>query len=199
MDHKERTERLVEEVLDLAARENKLTCFTIGNTAKVDDNGLYFTPVRNTSIMVSTGCIVCGVQQAIDAAKMVDGKVDYIMVDAEKKVSDSMSLSGAPANVERAVHEVVKRSTLWIYKGNDIAVEAVDSLLGYLYITKDKLRGLGGKKVTILGAGNLGCKLALKLVERGAEVTITRLRSCRTTCPGCHSTYRRTGPSLPRA
>lgn len=38
----------------------------------------------------------------------------------------------------------------------------------------DPPRGIGGKRVVIIGAGNLGSKLALKLVERGADVVITR-------------------------
>ncbi|MFH1877224.1 MAG: NAD(P)-binding domain-containing protein [Candidatus Omnitrophota bacterium] len=172
MEYIKEIEKLLGEIRSLAAREGKLSGFTIGNTAKNGDNGLFLTPVRNTSIMVVAGVIVYSVRQAIDAAMIVDGRVDYIMVDAEKKVADAMSLSGKPANVERAVRESVKSSALWIYKGNDVAVEAMDSFLSY--ITKDSLRGIGGRKVAILGAGNLGCKLALKLVERGADVVITR-------------------------
>ncbi len=172
MEYKKHTEEIVEKVLKIARYENKLSGFCIGNTAKIDKNGLYFTPLRHTAVMVIAGAIVYSEKQAIDIARIVDGKVNYILVDAEKKIPDAMSLAGEPANVERAVREVIKKSTLWVYKGNDIAVEAIDGLLSYL--TKDFLRGIGGKKVTILGAGNLGCKLALKLVERGAHIFITR-------------------------
>ena len=122
--------------------------------------------------MVAGGVIVYSEKQAIDIAKTVDGKVQYILVDAEKKIPAEMSLHGETANVERAVREVVQESTLWIYKGNDLTVDAVDALLTQL--TKKSVRGIGGAKVCILGAGNLGAKLALKLVERGALVTITR-------------------------
>lgn len=172
MDYKERTKELVKKVLEIARKENKLSGFCIGNTTKIDNEGLFFTPIRNTSIMVVAGVIVYSIRQAVDVSEIVDGKVDYVLVDAEKKISDKMSLSGNSANVERSVREVIAKSVLWIYKGNDIAVDAIDSFLTYL--TKDSLRGLGGKKITILGAGNLGCKLALKLVERGACVFITR-------------------------
>lgn len=172
MGYKRQIEELVERVIGIAKAKNKVSGFCIGNTAKVDKSGMYFTPVRNTSRMVIAGAIVYGERQAIDVAKVVDGKVDYILVDTEKKVPARMSRAGTPANVERAVRETVKRSTLWVYKGNDLAVEAVDSSLSYL--TKDLLGGIGGRKIAILGAGNLGCKLALKLVERGAHVFITR-------------------------
>ena len=125
--------------------------------------------------MVLGGVIVYSESQAIEIAKALDGEVDYVLVDAEKKIPAEMSLSGGAANVERAVREAVKKSKLWIYKGNDLSVEAVDTLLTEL--TKDRVRGVGSAKVTILGAGNLGSKLALKLVERGAHVTITHPQS----------------------
>ncbi len=172
MTYIEKTKKLVAQVALLAKQQKKLAGFTIGNTAKVDQAGLYFTPLRQTTLMVSAGVIVYSERQAIEAAKIADGRVDYILVDAEKKVADEMSCSGEPANVERAVREHIAKSTLWIYKGNDLAVEAVDGLITEL--TKTQVQGVGGKKVAILGAGNLGCKLALKIVERGGHVYMTR-------------------------
>lgn len=172
MDYKQNTEELVKKIIDSAQAENKLSGFCIGNTAKFDERGLYFTPVRNALRMVVAGVIVYSEQQAVDIVKIIDGRVDYVLVDAEKKIPERMSRSGEPANVERAVRETIKKSSLWSYKGNDLAVEALDGLLTYL--TKDSISGIGGKKVVILGAGNLGAKLAIKLVERGARVFITR-------------------------
>ncbi|HLF88186.1 MAG TPA: NAD(P)-binding domain-containing protein [Anaerolineales bacterium] len=172
MTYKRKATDLVQKAAAIARSEGKLSGFTIGNTAKIDKDGLYFTPLRRTSLMVTAGVIVYSERQAIDIARIADGQVQYILVDAEKKVSQEMSRSGEPGNVERAVRETVKKSKLWIYKGNDLAVEAVDILITQL--TKNELQGIGGKKVTILGAGNLGCKLALRLVERGAHVFITR-------------------------
>ena len=163
---------IVENISEIARAEGKKTGFTIGNTAKKSEEGLYFTPIRNSILMVLGGIIVYSESQAIEIAKALDGKVDYILVDAEKKIPAEMSLLGEPANVERAVRESIKESRLWIYKGNDLSVEAVDTLLTEL--TKNRITGIGAAKVTILGAGNLGAKLALKLVERGAQVTVTQ-------------------------
>jgi len=163
---------LVEKLIHASSLEGKLTGFMIGNTAKFDSNGLYFTPIRKTESFIVGGVVVYTQKQAIDIAKTVDGKVQYILVDAEKKIPDEFSLTGEPANIERAVREVVKNSTLWIYKGNDLTIDAIDAFLSQL---KNKsLQGLGGAKITILGAGNIGVKLAIKLVERGALVKITR-------------------------
>lgn len=172
MNYIKQTQKILRRIIDISQTEKKLSGFCIGNTAKMDANGLYFTPFRNTNIMVIGGVVVYSEKQAIEIAKTIDGKVQYILVDAEKKIPGVMSLSGEPANIERAVREAIQKSKLWVYKGNDLSVDAVDNLLSYL--TKDDLRGIGGKKIAILGAGNIGCKLALKLVERGAKVVITR-------------------------
>ncbi len=171
MPYKEKIEGLLAEILKRAKDKGKLSGFTIGNTAKIDHYGLYCTPLRETTIMVTAGAIVYSEEQAIDIARIVDGKVDYILVDAEKKIPNERDPQEL-ANIERAVRENTKNSTLWIYKGNDLCVDAVDGLLAQL--TKKSVRGIGGKKVAILGAGNIGFKLALRLVERGAEVVITR-------------------------
>ena len=172
MGYKKDTQALIKKIKFIADSKNKLTGFCIGNTAKINKEGLYFTPIRDTEHMVLGGVIVCSEKQAMDIVKLVDGKVDYILVDSEKKIPDKFSLDGVLANVERAVREVITKSTLWIYKGNDLSAESIDLLLAYL--TRDTLRGIGGKKIAILGAGNLGCKLALSLVERGGNVFVTR-------------------------
>jgi hypothetical protein len=168
----ERFTHLMKQIRDLAKATGKPSGFSIGNTAKVGKGEFYLTPLRNTASMVIGGVIVFSEKQAMTVSKKIDGKVDYVMVDVEKKVSNDGSLSGEPANVERAVRENIKKSEIWTYKGNDLSVDALDGFIAC--ITKDDLRGVGGKKIAILGAGNLGCKLALRLVERGANVWISR-------------------------
>jgi len=171
MPYKREIEEVIGKVMDKAKQQNKLSGFTIGNTTKIDHHGLYRTPLRETTIMVTAGAIVYSEQQAVDIAKIADGKVDYILVDAEKKIPNEQDPSEL-ANIERVVRETVNRSTLWVYKGNDLCVDAVDGLL--MQLSKTSVRGIGGKKIAILGAGNIGFKLALRLVERGVHITITR-------------------------
>jgi hypothetical protein len=168
MTYEKQARALIRSVVLRARREGKLSGFTIGNTAKSDGHGLYFTPLRETAAMVSAGVIVYTETEAAQIAALADGKVDYILADAEKKIPGGTGWG----NVEQAVRANVRESTLWVYKGNDLSVDAVDSLLAQL--TKDDPRGLIGRKIAILGAGNVGFKLALRLVERGADVTITR-------------------------
>ena len=152
---------------------NKIkTGFMIGNTAKIDKVNNYLTPIRKFNRMVIGGAIIDNEHLAMGISKQVDGIIEYVFVDAEKKVSDNSSINGDPANIERIVREEISQSKLLTYKGNDLSADAIDSFISYKY--KDALRGVGGKKITIVGAGNLGSKLALKLVERGGKVVITR-------------------------
>ena len=167
-------EVILEEVIRVAAAEAKYSGFCIGNTSKIDSTGLFFSPTRNTDHLVAGSVIVYLPHQAAEIARLADGRVDYILVDAEKKVGPEPDYYGSEdaGNIERAVRQVIRKSRLLTYKGNDLTVESIDCLL--THTIDDPVRGIGGKKVAIIGAGNLGSKLALKLVERAADVTITR-------------------------
>ena len=158
-------------ILKLSQKKRKFSGFTIGNTSKIDNKNYYFSPLRDTEKIVFSGIVLYSEHLAKIVAKYVDGKVDYVLVDAEKKISPKINRIAnywEPANIERRVREILKISKLWIYKGNDLAVDAVDILITFL--TNNDVRGIGGKKITIIGAGNIGSKLALYMVERGGKV-----------------------------
>jgi len=150
--------------------EKKKLIFSIGNTVKIDSKDYYFTPVRIHEDLIIFGIIVFKDKYAKICSKVLDGKVDYIMVDAEKKIRPQKN--NVPANIERRVREAVKKTKLIIYKGNDLTVDSIDLFLTY-YFNKN-IRGLGGKKILIIGAGNIGSKLAQILLERGSRVFINR-------------------------
>ena len=164
-------------ILDLYNQLNKLKkktkkklIFSIGNTTKIDSEDYYFTPSRIFKSTIIFGIVVFNDEFAKLGTQLLDGKVDYIMVDAEKKIlpkSDEI-----PGNIERRVRENIKTSKMLIYKGNDLTVDSIDLFLTYYF--NDDIRGLGGKKITIVGAGNIGSKLALILLERGSKVIICR-------------------------
>jgi len=162
----------IKEIVNIGQREQKKTVFLIGNTIKVEDSDFYLTPTRIYGQVVLSGVIVYSEKIAKKVAMEIDGLIDYIFVDAEKKISDNNSISGEPGNIERAVKEVVNKSALISYKSNDLTVDASDAFISE-YFSKD-LVGIGGRKVAIIGAGNIGSKLAQKLVERGANVFLNR-------------------------
>lgn len=163
---------IVADVQRISRAEGKMTGFCIGNTRKINETGLYFSPVRNTSRLVAGSVIVYNVDQAIAVASAVDGLVEYVLVDTEKKISPELYGSEDVGNVERAVRETVKKSRVLTYKGNDLTVDSIENLIVHILSTEP--RGLSGKKAAIIGAGNVGSKLALKLVERGMDVALLR-------------------------
>ena len=162
----------LKEIAEIGKKERKKTVFLIGNTTKVETSDFYLTPVRNYGQVVLSGVIVYSEKIAKKIAIEVDGLVDYVFVDAEKKISDNNSISGEPGNIERAVKEVIKKSIFISYKSNDLTVDAADAFISEFY--SSDLVGIGGRKVSIIGAGNIGSKLAQKLVEWGANVHLFR-------------------------
>lgn len=139
--------------------------FTIGTITSYDRNtNYYLTPIRESQHVKYSGAIVRNVETALEIASYLDGKVDYIFVDTEKKVSKENYGQNDVGNIEKALTEVVKQSKILSYKGNDLTVRAADSLLRVL------TPNLTGAKIAIIGVGNIGMKLGLSLLERGNSI-----------------------------
>ena len=167
--------RLNKIILDLkktSRKKNLFSGFVISNTSKKFNDEYFFTPIRETKNIIFAGAVIYSEKKLKQLIKKIDGKVDYIFLDAEKKISSKLSNDGVTANIERSGKEMIKKSKILIFKANDLTLDAIDIFLSQ--ITLDDIRGMGNKKITILGAGNLGSKLALRLVERGANVCINR-------------------------
>jgi hypothetical protein len=167
-------EAQLEEVRIAVADESRATGFCIGNTAKPSPLGWFVTPVRHSPSIVAGSVIVYSDELAREVATIVDGAVDYVFVDAEKKLRREAGSEYVP-NPERIVRESVTKSRIMTYKGNDLVVEAVDTLLSQLSATNP--RGIGGMIAAVIGAGNVGSKIALRLVERGVGVRLYRRSS----------------------
>ncbi len=163
---------LLRNIKKIKKKKKLFSGFVIGNTSKKFHGEYFLTPIRETNNIIFAGIIVYSEKKLSQIIKNIDGKVDYIFLDAEKKIPSKLSRDGVTANVERTGKELIKKSKILIFKANDLTLDAIDSFLSQ--ITIQDVRGLGNKNITIIGAGNLGCKLALRLVERGANVSITR-------------------------
>jgi len=149
---------------------NKKSCFFFGNTSKKENNNFYISEIRENSKYKYAVGVFFNNKSVESIAKIIDGKVDLILVDTEKKVvsKDKSEI----VNIEKVVKQSIKSTKVFVYKGNDLTVQAADTFLNN-YFLKD-IRGLGGKKILILGTGNIGSKLGLKLVESGANVYLHR-------------------------
>lgn len=147
----------------------RVTGFIIGNTASIfSPASFYPIPIRKTGQVIYGGVIVNDYGIAKKIAATVNGKVDYIFVDAESKIKKNVHNNNTTNNIELAIRKVVSKSKIVTFKGNDLAVEAVDLTLSQL------INNMYGSNVAIIGCGNIGSKIALKLVERGANIKVYR-------------------------
>ena len=173
-----------------AKKENKLAIFTISSTVKGQDTRCpYLTPMRRITHGFIGGSVVFSQTQAILLSKHIDGLVDQVLIDAEKKLGISLGVDenalnhfglGLPpekgnsrihvemGNLSAACAPYIQKSQFQEYKPNDITVESVWHLLS------KRFKVLSGKKIAIIGSGNIGFKLALKLVESGSHVELVR-------------------------
>ena len=123
---KEDLEAALLKIKRLSNNGNKKTGFFIGNTVKIGQKGFYFMPIRETNIIVTSGTVVCDEKSAIEIAQTIDGNVDYVLVDVEKKIPSNNP--NELANIEKVVREKIIKSKIWVYKANDITVDAIDLL-----------------------------------------------------------------------
>ena len=156
-----RVKEIVEKVVQEAKRAGKISVFSIANTANKNNGPLLFPAIRETDSTIAGNVLVTSQEQIIQILEIIDGLVDVILMDAEAKTSGF-------ENAEPLFYKRVKKSRLLTFKPNDLTAEALDALLAQI------ASPLSGKKGVIVGAGNVGSKIALKLVERGIDVVLVR-------------------------
>lgn len=144
-----------------AAASRRASIVMIGTTARISNPPLIIAPARESHDFVSCSLIIRDAEQLLDICAFADGKADYIFIDAENKTPKSPSFAAL-------ARSIVQRSRVKTYKGNDITVLACDLLISHL------LPDLSQVKAAVIGAGNIGSKLALILAERGAHVSLCR-------------------------
>ena len=163
----------VHKKVSILQKGKQTSIFTIATTAKYE-TASYTTPIRHSDTFSITGCILfkeCDLQKVVE---MVDGKVDYILVDSEKNIPSlpeemrEAVTTPSTGDLSSYCFDSVRYSKLYSFKPNDLTVNAVWSFLSH------RLHILKGKTIAILGCGNIGSKLALKLVECGVNVHIHR-------------------------
>lgn len=192
--------QVANEIKKLTQKINKIKkandniIFTIGSTAdSTKFSKPYLTPVRKIDNAYVFGIIIYTQCQSIIFSSIVDGKVDYIFVDAEKKLPllknpdysplksfkikvDNLTISKYEfGNISAICNNFVQISKLHLFKGNDLTVETT------WFFLVNYFKELSGKKFLIIGAGNIGSKLALKLVESGAKIVLVPKKNSKST------------------
>ena len=172
-------------------KHNQLIFYSISSVSSDYKIDPYTTPVRMSGDKIITGVIVGSQIEALIASNYIEDLVDYILLDVEKKIpiqkipdeniflafnlkkslytQNSKTVSGVEfGNISSAVRKTFPLDKIINYKPNDLTVESIWFFLSH------KFKNFADMKVAIIGAGNIGFKLALKLVESGAFVNLNR-------------------------
>lgn len=158
---KDSLEKVLNEILTLSEISKKSTVFTIGIAPRQRENEEIFFPfIRESTLSVIGNVEVTNIEEAKSIVEIIDGIVDYILIDDEKKSKELFNLT-------TEIKKIAKDSIVLTYKDNDAWVEATDALIN-LFL-EDNLN----KKILIFTINNLSIKLALKLCERGSNIYLT--------------------------
>jgi hypothetical protein len=141
--------------LIIGSKKVKIAAFS--TTAK-HSIGFQVLPKRSFGEFVAMNFLVNNEKIAENCFRFLDGKVDYFLVDVERKQI---------IDLEQIARCRVQHSEIITYKPNDVTVEALDILIRNYYADN-----LMDKKIIIVGNGNLAMKSALRLAERGAAVYV---------------------------
>ena len=147
-------EKIKKEIL--SSPKEKLLC--ISTTSNLNNPPVFIGSIRETEAPIAGNIIIRDISVADEIITCFDGAIDYFLIDCEIK--------NEVKNLESIFLEKIKKSKIFIYKPNDFTVESLDILLSVIY------KSLRNRKVLVIGAGNIGSKIALKICERGAEVFI---------------------------
>ncbi|MFC1928511.1 NAD(P)-binding domain-containing protein [Chloroflexota bacterium] len=161
MEFIQKLREIIEATVTRAKEVNKISMFSIATISNVNSKEILFPSMRETDKTVCGNILLNSERYLGEIIKEIDGIVEIILVDTETKTPNVVDL-------ESKVGNLAKKSKILTFKPNDLAIDAADALIAQL---KSPLKD---KKITIIGGGNVGSKLALKLVERGADVYLTR-------------------------
>ncbi len=154
-------------------------------------NKPYITPVRFLENSIICGVVIFSQIQCIVVTSIVKNIVDGLLIDIEQKHSmdiaadnDMLKLKNLNLKVKYQVdfknnicsfdnilsiaRAIASNVKIIEYKANDLTVDSIWTFLSA------KFNYLVDKKIAVIGCGNIGSKLALKLVESGANVIIVR-------------------------
>ena len=151
----------------LSLKRKKKSVFILSSTSD-DSKKKYLTPIRESVNSVYMGAVIYDDLSAKKITDLIKNKVDFLFVDTEKKTKKKNGV----INIERTVRENIDNKKLFYFKANDLTVNAASNLLETLFY--DDIRNTSNKKILIIGSGNIGFKLGLQLIERGARVTLYR-------------------------
>ena len=172
-------------------KKNHTIFYSISSVSSDTKINPYTTPIRLSGDKLIAGCIVGSQIEALIVANYVESLIDYLLLDVEKKIpiqkiphekiflafnlkkalyiENSKTASGVEfGNISSAVRKTFPSHKIINYKPNDLTVESIWFFLSHQF------KNFANLKIAIIGSGNIGFKLALKLVESGSYVNLNR-------------------------
>lgn len=154
---------LLKKAFSQAKKSNKQTALILNTTTKKSEKTAIILPIKKTEHCIFLGITIFEMKIISNILNKIDGKINYVLVDGEQKNEKLI-------NLMKYVKKNIHKSEILSFKTNDYTAESADIFLQQLIDFSKK------RKVAIIGAGNIGSKLALKLIERGIDVYISKTK-----------------------
>lgn len=148
-------------------KSKKKIAFTIGTTSKRGVKKSYLTPIRETRYLNILGINIYNKDDVKKVINKIHEFVDYVFIDCERKIQNNFSVFEIINYFKTKNKKRLSKIIFFTYKGNDLTVESADNFLENKY-------GKNNYTIGIIGLGNIGSKLALKISERGKKVYVFR-------------------------
>jgi len=155
----ENLRKVLKNIQEISKKNNKHTAFVL-MTTKQKGKDFVILPYRKTPYVNCGVIAIYDISSLSKIVKELDRKIDYFLVDAEQKLPTTK-------NIVKQVLKYAKHTEVLTFKSNDSTADAVDAIISHL------LKYPFGKKIAIVGTGNIGSKVALKLIERGHKVFVS--------------------------
>lgn len=144
-----------------SSKKTRLLC--ISTTANKHNASIIFGSLRETKTTIAGSIILSDSRYIKTIIQYFDGLIEYFLIDTE--IKNEMK------DLEEKARKYIKKSEILFYKPNDFTTDSLDMFLAC------EIGSLKDKSVFIIGLGNIGSKTAIKLAERGADVTVYSLHS----------------------
>ena len=134
----------------------------LATTANVNNPPVLIGSLRLADGILAGNLILRETATLSEIVKRFDRTVSRFFIDCEVK---------AGIDLGAAALDLIPPNRRYFFKPNDFTVEAADEWVA------QRMPILNGARVAIVGAGNIGAKLALRLAERGGEVQLVGRRT----------------------
>ena len=156
-------EKVIVDIRNRAQHSGKKAVFCIGTTMNVGNEEYFFSSLREAEHYVCGNMMVSGVNDLPQIIEIIDGRIDEILIDVEKK-------KAACSRMDAIIGRCVKKSKVSYFRGNLVAACAFEQI--FLAYCAHKGIDFADRRACVVGAGHLGAKIAQILLEYGMQVDL---------------------------